>query len=66
MIQLEVDCDVGVLHPKTIESPLEIHKRGYYSAGIRGEQAVNRSLVRTQPVSWASGQSRPPSGLAEH
>ena len=27
LIQLEVDCVVGVLHSKTIESPLEIHKR---------------------------------------
>ena len=52
------------VHPKTIESPLEIHKRSYYS--VRGEQAVSRSSVRTQPVYQTSGQSLPPSGLSEH
>ena len=40
MIQLEVDCDVGVLHPKTVESPLEIHKRSYYSVGMTGGESI--------------------------
>ena len=50
---------VGVLHPKTIESPLEIHKDGYYSVGVSGESIIgpNTTSVLGFWVEPAANQS---------
>ena len=58
---LTADLDVGVLHPKCIES---FPDRGVSSERGQGEQDVSQSLVQIPQGSWAFGQCPSPVDLA--